>query len=85
MQINAIKCLHCGDIIYSRARHDFVGCSCDLDDCGVAIDGGFDYCKISFGPNAKYKWIKIRVDATKKELFHDWNSERDEFGLIRGE
>jgi hypothetical protein len=85
MQINAIKCLHCGDIIYSRARHDFHTCSCDLNDRGIAIDGGFDLCRICQGPNAKYKWIKIEVNATKQELYQDWNTGTDKFGLIKGE
>jgi hypothetical protein len=35
---NAIKCVHCGDIIESRHRHDFVTCSCGC----CSVDGGTD-------------------------------------------
>jgi hypothetical protein len=37
--LNAIKCLHCQDIIASRARHEFKSCKCGK----VAVDGGLDY------------------------------------------
>lgn len=40
--IHAIKCNICGDIIYSKYRHDFKWCSCHT----VAIDGGSDYCRV---------------------------------------
>lgn len=38
---NKIRCRHCGDIIESRAVHDFVSCSCGR----VAVDGGHDYLR----------------------------------------
>lgn len=38
---NKIKCKHCGEIIESRHRHDFVMCGCGK--CGV--DGGKDYLR----------------------------------------
>ena len=38
-----IKCKHCGDIIQSKHRHDFVTCSCGA----IAIDGGTDYARIT--------------------------------------
>jgi hypothetical protein len=41
---NAIKCIHCGDIIESRHRHDFVTCSCGC----CSIDGGTEYLKRVF-------------------------------------
>lgn len=41
---NRIKCNHCGDIIESKHRHDFVKCSCGK----ISIDGGLDYQRISF-------------------------------------
>lgn len=41
---NAIKCKHCGNIIESKYRHDFVTCSCGK----VSIDGGLDYCRVTF-------------------------------------
>lgn len=36
---NCVKCNHCGEVIESRHRHDYVRCSCGA----VAVDGGKDY------------------------------------------
>ena len=36
---NKIKCLKCGDIIESKAVHDYVVCSCE----SCAVDGGTEY------------------------------------------
>ena len=41
---NAIQCKHCGDIIESTYRHDFVTCSCGC----CSVDGGFDYFRRGF-------------------------------------
>lgn len=41
---NAIKCNHCGDVIDSTYRHQFVTCSCGC----CSIDGGFDYLRRCF-------------------------------------
>lgn len=79
MKVNAIKCKLCGDKIYSRANHDFHWCSCG----SVAIDGGFEYVKIC-GDEKNYKVMKINVDATKQELYVDWNHGIDKFGIIKG-
>ncbi len=38
---NAIKCNHCGDIIVSTDRNEFVHCSCGC----CAVDGGKDYLR----------------------------------------
>ena len=38
-----IKCKKCGDIIWSKHRHDMAWCKCG----SVAVDGGSDYVKIS--------------------------------------
>lgn len=78
MKINAIQCDKCGDIVYSRARHDMRGCNCGE----VAIDGGFDYNKICFRTSPP-KRVEIEVNATKAELYNDWNNRIDDFGLIK--
>ena len=52
---NQIKCLKCGDIIVSKHRHDFVTCSCG----NVSVDGGSDYCRVSF--EEKDTWVDISV------------------------
>ena len=41
---NAIKCKHCGDVIESKLRHDFVWCSCE----SCFVDGGHDYLRRGF-------------------------------------
>ena len=42
IKVIAVKCPECGDLIYSRARHDFRYCSCGE----IAIDGISDYSGI---------------------------------------
>ena len=83
IKINSIKCPLCKCRIYSRARHDFRTCPCGA----VSIDGGFDYTKISFDPERvdPPKPEQIEIDATKEELFKDWNSGRDKYGLVEVE
>ena len=81
--VKGIKCNKCGDVIYSRSRHDFHWCSCK----SCAIDGGFDYLKIVGQPN---DWQSIDVtvlpleseDNIKKILFDDWNKGTDKYGVI---
>lgn len=77
-KVNAIQCRGCSDIIYSRARHDFRTCSCG----NCSIDGGFDYMKISFGYNG-YINIPLEIKVTEKDLWEDWNSGKDCYGLIK--
>ena len=83
MKVIAIKCPKCGDTVFSRAVHDYRGCSCP-DDMGVAIDGGFSYTRIS-GVIDGGKTFAVKVRATKKQLYEDWNSGKDKFGLIKNE
>lgn len=80
MKVDAIKCKHCGDIIYSRARHDFRSCSCGK----VVIDGGFDYKRILAEKSSDFEELPLVVDVTKQELYDDWSKGIDEFGLIKG-
>jgi ribosomal protein S27AE len=75
--VSAITCPDCGDIIFSRARHDYRSCTCGK----CAIDGGFDYIKISALKLPKIE--KIEVAATLKELYNDWNENKNVFGLIK--
>ena len=67
-KVHAIQCLHCLDIIYSCARHDFHSCSCGK----VMIDGGFDYTKIN-GEPSQMLHLEIAIPATKEQLYADWN------------
>lgn len=58
IQVNAIACNNCGEIIYSKHRHDFRWCGCN----SVAIDGGFDYTRINVtGDSDGYVWMSFGV------------------------
>jgi hypothetical protein len=76
---NAVKCFTCGDIIFSRARHDFRSCECKE----VAVDGGFDYTKISFMKHAPIKVFFEIHNVNKGDLFNDWNLKQNKFGRIK--
>lgn len=76
--VSCIICPSCKDIIYSRARHDFRWCSCKE----VAVDGGQDYFKVVFNKNIP-KTVKKYVEASKKELYDDWDKGLNKFGIIK--
>lgn len=38
------RCTHCGDVIESKHRRDFVGCSCGA----IFLDGGLDYVRYGY-------------------------------------
>lgn len=84
MLVKAIKCNKCGDIIYSRCRHDFHWCSCK----SCAIDGGFDYYRI-VGNMEDWEMTDVHVldnkseDDVKKTLYDDWKNEKNKYGTIR--
>lgn len=77
MKVNCVRCKKCGEIIYSRARHDMRWCFCG----GVAVDGGFDYFKVSanFGD---FESVILELDVTKKELYDDWDKGIDLYGKL---
>jgi len=79
MKVNAITCSKCSDTIYSRVRHDCRSCSCGK----VYIDGGFDYLRVGGEEAVHTKVFKLKIKATKKELFDDWNLRKDKLGLIK--
>jgi len=76
-KVSAFECEKCGDIIYSRDTHDFHYCTCG----DIAIDGGFDYVKVSYKTKMP-KLVFKHISATKKELFNDWNNRINKFGVI---
>lgn len=80
MNIKAIKCGECKDIIYSRTRHDFHACSCGK----TFIDGGFEYFRVG-SETMNYEIVDIEVEATRSELYEDWNKRFDKFGLIKAD
>lgn len=76
--VDAIVCGECLVTIYSRATHDFHRCLCKA----VAVDGGFEYSKFSFDTQKPYSLKRLKVNATKKQLWQDWNNSEDKFGWI---
>lgn len=46
--MSKVRCKHCGEIIESLYRHDFVECSCGK----TFIDGGNDYIRTT--PDAEF-------------------------------
>jgi len=77
--VKCIQCKECGDIIYSRARHDYRQCSC----CAVNIDGGFDYTHIGWVSGKPPIIIMRYINVTKEELYNDWNRQVGKFGVIK--
>jgi len=52
--------------------------------CGkIAIDGGFNYVKISSTPDACFSSIEnLHIRATKQILLKDWKFKADKYGMI---
>ena len=61
IEVNAVKCLLCGDIIESMYRHDFKWCRCR----NVAVDGGHDYVKRSYEKQGTWEEITTRAELDK--------------------
>jgi len=81
-KVGAIQCQSCRTIIYSRSRHDFHQCDCK----SIFIDGGFDYLKMSWMPDFTPPTVlTLEIEATKEELYQDWNKGINKFGWIRNE
>jgi ribosomal protein S27E len=78
-RVCTVTCGKCGDEIFSRARHDFRSCKCGK----TFIDGGFDYVKGGFDPDVGFSQGVRYVNATRAELYQDWNTQKDKFGKIR--
>jgi hypothetical protein len=87
-KIQAIRCPHCLDIIYSRAVHDYHFCSCGDDEGnpkGVSIDGGFDYLRYGWAndiDSTLIEAIELELPISKRELYDDWNYGRNVYGII---
>lgn len=79
MKVCTVKCPKCGDIIYSRARHDFHYCSCGY----VFIDGGFEYSRAGAKSLDNIKFEDIEINTTKEELYDDWNKGINKYGIIK--
>ena len=79
MRVTAIQCPECKTTIYSRAHHDFNSCECGK----CHVDGGFEYFKMGWGTSEKPQSFQVEVDATKEQLYVDWNSGKNKFGVVK--
>lgn len=79
MKMTALKCLKCGDIVYSRANHDCHFCSCRA----VMVDAGPGYGRAG-GEMKNMESVQIEVKATVEDLYNDWAYGKDKFGIIKG-
>lgn len=91
----AIQCSDCGDILISRAHHDFNCCSCGLKDGkGIFIDGNSLVSTEDTHSNTKSYYIRMGGDHTKMKSFHvtipmtpgeiyqDWNKQINKLAKI---
>jgi hypothetical protein len=76
MQIKALQCPSCGDIIYSRHKEDLNRCYCGL----TTITGG------PFAPEgsplANNEFIELTVDVDEPTLTMDWLIKEFKYGTI---
>lgn len=79
LNVSAVQCPKCLDVIFSRARHDFRRCSCGA----VGIDGGRDYTKVAYQVKSPTPLRLELVGVSDTDLFNDWNQQADKFGLIK--
>jgi hypothetical protein len=76
-KVSAVECPYCFCVIYSRAHHDFHYCTCGK----TAVDGGFEYQRILW-TKKQPKFVELEVRASKQQLYDDWNTGKNKFGLI---
>ena len=67
IKMAALKCLVCGDIIYSRANHDCHWCSCK----SLMVDAGPGYGRAA-GDMNQCKSVIVEVKTTLADLYSDW-------------
>lgn len=75
LEVNAAECKNCGDILFSRALHDFRTCTCGK----TSVDGGLEYFKVS---GVDCETYKLKIVQTKQELYDDWNKSENKYGHI---
>ena len=76
MNMNAVLCCHCKEVIQSTHVHDFKWCGCeervvDGVDIGtrVAVDGGQDYSKRCYAKRAKFIGLRHDEDLLSATLY----------------
>lgn len=78
-RVTTVTCSKCAVEIYSRAIHDYHLCYCGK----TMVDGGFDYLRYGFPPGDEKPLVRKRyVNATRRELYDDWNTNGGKFGFF---
>lgn len=80
---NEVKCLDCGDQIYSAHRHDYKKCKCGK----VGVDGGLEYIRRTYSDDANFKDLSILIteeilNKTKEAIKWSNDNNRNELGTI---
>ena len=84
VEVVSYKCPKCKDRVFSRANHDFRGCSCGA----IAVDAGFS------GYGGRLIWSDgidpsqfdrqvLKLPQTQQELYDDWNTGTNKYGIIK--
>ena len=81
MLVRAIHCEECDTTVYSRATDDLRECECGR----VRVYGGFmSHFKYEIiDKKTKYKTLKMNIQATPNDLYDDYETMEDKFGLIK--
>jgi len=79
--VRAIQCEECDTTVYSRTIEDLRECECGR----VMVYGGcMSHFKFEIkDKKTKFKTIKMNIQATPNDLYDDYESMEDEFGLIK--
>ena len=67
---NAVKCNECGDVLWSKHRHDFLKCSCEK----TMNDGGLDYRRGSFSDSTDMSIYSTDDFETVRKYLYRFNS-----------
>ena len=76
-------CPKCDYTYFSRSRHDFNCCPCYIESgkkTGGYVDGGRDYLKVGGAGST----VRLPMYLTDEELYEDWKSGLNRYGLIKG-
>lgn len=86
MKILVIKCPKCKAELFSRANHDFRWCNCTSPETkGGFVDGGHMEKNGIWSPMRVGGTLMggeqriIELEVTEKELYDDWNKNKDKY------
>jgi hypothetical protein len=80
-RVTTVTCPVCKIEFYSRARHDCRLCRCSNQ---TMVDGGFEYLRVGGVDIANIKTRARYIKASREELYNDWRTGTNEWGVIYG-